>query len=179
MRSVQDELMCHQDGARDADVDGFACALDCDDQDPMRHRGAIDICGNQIDEDCNGRTDDGPGCADCAVVDVLGAPVAFCSTPRTFAAARARCIELGGDLLHVTSSTQSNALTGIQNAQLGADAWIGLSDEAQEGTFVWTDAQASAFTAWNDGEPNDYGAGEDCTERVTSGAWNDLPCGVA
>lgn len=34
-------------------------STDCDDTDPNVHREAVDVCGDGIDNDCNGRVDDG------------------------------------------------------------------------------------------------------------------------
>jgi len=47
----------------DADEDGhapdtFACGDDCDDEDPTSYTGAGDLCGDEIDNDCNGEADD-------------------------------------------------------------------------------------------------------------------------
>nr|HOO45290.1 MopE-related protein [Deltaproteobacteria bacterium] len=44
----------------DADGDGYTYAQgDCDDSDPDIHPGAIDVCGDGIDNDCDGVIDDG------------------------------------------------------------------------------------------------------------------------
>jgi hypothetical protein len=43
----------------DADGDGAAWCNDCDDGNAAVHPGATEICGNGIDDDCNGFVDDG------------------------------------------------------------------------------------------------------------------------
>ncbi len=48
----------------DEDGDGFStCAGDCDDRDGARHPGAVEDCGNGVDDDCDGLVDgDDPAC---------------------------------------------------------------------------------------------------------------------
>ncbi len=43
----------------DADGDGACAALDCDDAVATTHPGASEICGDALDNDCNGIADDG------------------------------------------------------------------------------------------------------------------------
>jgi hypothetical protein len=45
--------------ATDADGDGYTWCNECDDGDAAVHPGAKEICGNGIDDDCNGLVDDG------------------------------------------------------------------------------------------------------------------------
>ena len=51
--------------------------------------------------------------------------------------------------------------------------WIGFTDRAQEGTFVWSDGSPVNFTAWHPDEPNEHN-GEDYTVCITADRdWND------
>ncbi|NOY91008.1 MAG: hypothetical protein GXP55_07320 [Deltaproteobacteria bacterium] len=56
----------------DADGDGWDAARDCDDADPSRHPTAAEVCGDGVDQDCNG-TDLSCGAWDAGVVDLDGA----------------------------------------------------------------------------------------------------------
>ena len=65
-------------GLVDADGDGWDAARDCDDADPARHPTAADICGDGIDQDCNG-TDLSCDSADGGMIDADGGV----ATPRS------------------------------------------------------------------------------------------------
>ncbi len=56
------EIPCLQDPTLDQDDDGWSCQEDCSDGDKSVNPGATDICFDDIDQDCNGIYDDGPGC---------------------------------------------------------------------------------------------------------------------
>jgi hypothetical protein len=54
-------LDCYQNGTgQDADGDGFIWCRDCNDKDPKMNPDAVEVCGNDVDENCNGRKDDCP-----------------------------------------------------------------------------------------------------------------------
>ena len=57
---VRKWLACWDSGTgADADGDGVIWCHDCRDDMASVHAGAIEICGNQIDDDCNAVIDDG------------------------------------------------------------------------------------------------------------------------
>jgi hypothetical protein len=57
---LQSFVACAQgQGGDDVDGDGVPWCNDCRDDDPAVHPGAPEICGNAIDDDCNGVVDDG------------------------------------------------------------------------------------------------------------------------
>jgi V8-like Glu-specific endopeptidase len=54
----------------DADNDGACADVDCNDGDNAVRPGAIEACGNNRDDNCNGQTDE--DCANCVDVDLDG-----------------------------------------------------------------------------------------------------------
>jgi uncharacterized repeat protein (TIGR01451 family) len=107
------------------------------------------------------------------------------STAKTAAEGRT-LYGLQGYLATITSQGENDFI----RQKLAADAWIGGSDEAQEGVWNWVSGPESGtqfsngsspvdgnFANWNAGEPNNCCAGEDYTEIYSTdgvGKWNDL-----
>ena len=58
-----------------------------------------------------------------------------------------------------------------------------------EGQFEWTDTKKVNYTNWDEGEPNDFGTGEDCTimesKKIRTQlkdkewTWIDFPCDLS
>jgi hypothetical protein len=91
-----------------------------------------------------------------------------------WAGADADCQEAGLQLATVQSAAQNEQLV---TAAAGNRVWIGGTDAASEGTWVWSPSNTPlSYTNWYPGEPS--GGGEDCLEfnfRI-SGKWNDVGC---
>lgn len=87
----------------------------------------------------------------------------------TWTAARQACIDMGGHLVTSTTLAENNFLFN-----LWPNGWIGLTDEAVEGTWRWVTGEPYSWSYWNSGEPNNAG-NEDYIQFVGGGRWNDLP----
>ena len=123
------------------------------------------------------------------------------TTAMTWSEAKSVASELGGYLTTINTKSENDWLTSNFYLQYSSAIWIGASDQATEGTWVWdhgttsnddgltddicgtsSDCKPSDATwtdgtrKWNNGEPNNSG-GEDCANITnSSGFWNDLPC---
>ena len=95
-----------------------------------------------------------------------------------FAAANSMSyLGMPGYLATITSAEENTFVATLA----GAEAWLGGSDEAVEGTWRWMNGpeagQAFIFTSWApNGEPNNTGIGEDYLHTNHAGQfgkWND------
>ena len=77
-------------------------------------------------------------------------------------------ISKGGHLVTITSQAENDFVS----SQVG-EIWIGLTDAATEGTFVWENGEPVTYVNWRVDEPNNSG-NEDYTEMYDDGEWNDL-----
>jgi len=68
----------------------------------------------------------------------------------TYHDAKALAESLGGTLPIITSQAENDYITSVADGNV----WLGLTDEANEGTFVWDDGTPLTYTNWNTGEPN-------------------------
>ncbi|XP_041666073.1 macrophage mannose receptor 1 [Cheilinus undulatus] len=96
---------------------------------------------------------------------------------RTWAEARADCLNQGGDLLSITDPFEQAFVQGvIQLSPTGIALWMGGHDSVTEGGWEWSDGSPFRYIRWNAGNPDDY-YGEDCLSiLINNGYWNDDNC---
>jgi len=99
----------------------------------------------------------------------------------TWTEAQAQAQSVGGNLVTINDQAEQDWLMSTFNTQ--EMFWIGYSDAAQEGVWKWASGEDSTYTNWYDGNPDNWGEGENYAHLnfyVDSGAdgsghWNDFP----
>ncbi|XP_005739885.1 C-type lectin domain family 4 member M-like [Pundamilia nyererei] len=104
----------------------------------------------------------------------------FSTRKSSWNASRTECRTQGGDLVKIDSSEEQNFLrTTIE--QIRRYFWIGLTDSAEEGRWLWVDGSPlnERLTFWFFHEPDDWteedSDGEDCA-RMGPTYWFDKSC---
>jgi MYXO-CTERM domain-containing protein len=153
----------------DADGDGYAVALDCDDTDAAINPGATEVCdASDNDEDCDGHTDDADSSASAATKtsyyldsdsDGYGGSTTgtYCDLPTGYTATFADCDD--------SVAAVNPGATEVCDAANTDEDCDGLKDDA--------DSSASAATKssyYLDSDGDGFGGS-------TTGAYCDLPTG--
>ena len=94
--------------------------------------------------------------------------------------AKTHAEQLGGHLAVITSEKEHNqimaaipALKPASTNERPAMPWIGASDEAEEGTWVWVTGEAFDYTRWATGQPSNCGGGQHYARFWGGFNWND------
>lgn len=99
----------------------------------------------------------------------------------SWADAQSACLRLGLELATVHTAAENDEITSLVNAGAGSSAWVGGSDQDEEGAWVWSDGSPFDYgtvfheVPWGPSEPNGN-AGESCLQFYQSGTWNDVRC---
>ncbi len=140
---------------------------------------------------------------DASYYAATGSFYQYVSSSVTWTAARAAAnsATLNGMQGYLATVTSAEEFDFIKSKTGGNEAWLGGTDQAVEGEWRWIDdpgvpadesgvmfwlgraanyippgePRNDMYTAWNEGEPNDFGSGEDALQIITNGSWNDLP----
>uniref|UniRef100_G1QEF7 C-type lectin domain-containing protein n=1 Tax=Myotis lucifugus TaxID=59463 RepID=G1QEF7_MYOLU len=88
-----------------------------------------------------------------------------------FSKVKALCAELQATGHH-KNAEENKAIMDVANDH----AFLGITDEATEGQFVYVTGGRLTYSNWKKDEPNDFGSGEDCVCLQQDGIWNDVSC---
>ncbi|XP_078578923.1 uncharacterized protein LOC144863535 [Branchiostoma floridae x Branchiostoma japonicum] len=108
----------------------------------------------------------------------------FYTYKRNYAGARSACRAVGASLAMPKDQATNNFLFNqLTTYPTGSSfTWFGLTDLAQEGTFVWEDGTPlTGWSNWNPGNPDDHQSDEDCAHwYIPNGyKWNDRSCSIS
>ena len=101
-------------------------------------------------------------------------------TPLTWADARAACNVIGSHLVSIGSSEENLVVDGLFQLSgiTATEAWIGLTDQFGEGTFIWAEGVGSylapVFTSWDTDQPDDDDLDPGCTECADCAVFDSL-----
>jgi len=178
----------------DADLDGYgdasdsteACSepsgyvgddTDCDDDAVDVNPAASESCDG-VDEDCDDAVDEGGVCP-CTTVSYDVSTYMLCTSAANWSTAQSTCASYGYHLFTIDSYDEQDFVEGEMDALSTGKWWMGFTDAASEGTWVWEDGSSVSYTDWYSGEPNDSGGNEDCGQLNRfhpDYGWNDEPC---
>lgn len=89
-----------------------------------------------------------------------------------FSKVKSLCTELQGTVAIPRNAEENKA---IQEVATGI-AFLGITDEATEGQFMYVTGGRLTYSNWKKDEPNNHGSGEDCVIILDNGLWNDISC---
>ena len=107
----------------------------------------------------------------------------------TWADAENEAVSLGGHLATINDQAENDWVWNTFSSQAFTISsfgglWIGLNDEALEGTFVWTSGEPVSYTNWNHANPDNFLGQEDYVHlrdafinadgSSPDGTWNDI-----
>ena len=92
----------------------------------------------------------------------------------TFTDAEAFCVSQGGHLASIQSEEENAELLKAAGSER---VWLGGSDGAEEGRWVWTDGKSWNFTNWSFGKPDNEN-NSDCMVVENAEFWHDTPCSI-
>jgi cysteine-rich repeat protein len=138
-------------------------------------------------EECDdGNLVDGDWCSstctrECIYGEAQGMDSGHCymafAEPLPWLTAEQACELIGAHLVEIGSAAENTFVTGLVDP-ISTDAWIGLTDQWSEGTFVWilgpNEVLAQTHDGWATGEPSGNG---DCGLLTASAStWSDEGC---
>uniref|UniRef100_A0A8C9G826 Mannose-binding protein C n=1 Tax=Piliocolobus tephrosceles TaxID=591936 RepID=A0A8C9G826_9PRIM len=89
-----------------------------------------------------------------------------------FSQVKALCAGLRATVAAPKNAEENKAIQDVAKDT----AFLGITDEATEGQFMYVTGGRLTYSNWKKDEPNDHGSGEDCVTLLSNGLWNDISC---
>ncbi|XP_046332048.2 perlucin-like [Haliotis rufescens] len=103
----------------------------------------------------------------------------FSDMTATFAEARSICQLYGARLVIINGRAEDDFIRGYARGK-DSNYYIGGSDLAREGTFLWEGGRplSGGYQNWASGQPDNYKGDEDCLViwKAFGYRWNDATC---
>ena len=111
-------------------------------------------------------------------LDYVTSPVngnRYALTPSmTWPEAEALAVREGGHLATIRNAAENAWVSQMYGAAVNEAPYIGFSDAAVEGQWVWSSGESVSYTNWNTNDPNNFGPGQHYAVMLhPSGAWDD------
>ncbi|XP_065183592.1 macrophage mannose receptor 1-like isoform X1 [Sycon ciliatum] len=93
-------------------------------------------------------------------------------------AAKDACKGMGAHLASIHSLAEQAIISSLLSSRpTKMNAYIGLTDIAQQGDYRWDDGSNVVYTYWASGQPNDFRHAEDCVMLLQHNTtWHDVSC---
>ena len=117
---------------------------------------------------------------------IYGGSAYYLISKNSWTGSEAEAQSMGGHLATVDDAAENAFLVEafVMGGHISDPLWIGYTDAANEGSFVWASGSTSTFTNGQPGEPNNFGGSENYTalnwhyaygNTSDHGTWNDVP----
>ncbi len=92
---------------------------------------------------------------------------------KTWTEAKADCEANGGHLVTITDEEEQMTVQKLFSYDSSTTAWIGATDEENEGEWTWCTGEEFSYTNWKSGEPNNDGDEDYAGIYIDNFKWND------
>ncbi|XP_035754330.1 CD209 antigen-like protein A [Egretta garzetta] len=98
----------------------------------------------------------------------------FSTEMMSWSDAKETCIDQGAHLVTVNSEPEQEFLKS--NINSSSTYWLGLTDQVEEGNWVWANGEQTSISYWNTWKKDKDKDQKDCGSIGPDGIWNDDRC---